>query len=111
MRDGGELVFALRLASHLRKSLHELLTGMTATEYALWLAFYRHFGFDVDRLEWVTANAGAVAAAAWGAKVKSEEIIPRFAPPDPQAKRRLLFDWLKSVKREQEAANGNGDKA
>lgn len=58
----------------------ELLGSIPAVEFALWLAFYQQHGFDTDRLEWVTANAGSAAAQSMGAKVKPKELIPNFSP-------------------------------
>ena len=97
MRDGGELVFALRLASHLRRPLSELVATMPAFEYALWLEYYSRFGFDVDRLEWATANAGAAPARAFGSEVTPADLIPRFSEPDPAEKRKRLTAWLESL--------------
>ena len=95
----GEVGFMLRLAAHLRLTLREVF-ALSAMEYALWLAAFEERGFDVDRLEFVAAQAGS--AAARGLKVKPIELVMPAAP-DPQEKRRRVFDWLYSLKREQEA--------
>jgi len=97
MADDAELVFALRLASHLRRPLHELYQFMPAAEFALWLAFYQSHGFDVERIEWATANAGAAAARAFGSDVSPADLVPSFECPDPAAKRAKVRAWLDSL--------------
>lgn len=51
---------------------------MTAAEFVLWQSFYRRTGFDADRIEWTTANAGAATARAFGSKVKPEDLVAAF---------------------------------
>ena len=69
---------------------------MSAAEFALWLAFYQERGFDVDRLEFVAAQAGTAAAAAGGLKVRPLDLV---MPAAPENKRRRVFDWLNSLER------------
>lgn len=74
-----------------------MLDSLTAAEFALWAAYYQRFGFDVDRLEWATANAGAAAGRAMGARVKPADLIPVFyqrKTGSTDGEIRAWFDWL-----------------
>lgn len=51
---------------------------MPAEEFLLWQVYYRDYGFDADRAEWASANAGAAAARSMGATVKAADLVPRF---------------------------------
>lgn len=70
---------------------------MTAGEFDLWLAYYRRFGFAADRIEHVTANAGAVAGSAWGARVDPHDLIPRFGPRSPRNVGAKLLAYLDTI--------------
>lgn len=67
----------MQLANAQRKSLPEILAS-SAFEFELWREYYIRYGFDADRIEWTTANAGAAAAQAWGSKVRSSDLVPDF---------------------------------
>ena len=73
-----ELVTVFRIALTLRRPVAEVL-AMSAWEFNLWCDYRTKHGFDTDRLEGVTANAGSAAACAMGAKVKASELVPKFA--------------------------------
>ncbi len=74
----------------------ELLSSITAAELLLWQAFYRDYGFDPDRLEWASANAGAAAARAMGSSVKPAELVPTFKRPPGSSGAAIMafFDGL-----------------
>lgn len=76
----------------------EMLGRMSSAEFSLWQAHYTRNGFDADRLEWATANAGAATAQAMGGKVKAAQIVPKFGRRVSDSRR--LIAWLES-----EAAN------
>ncbi len=67
----------MHIANGRRMKLVEVFE-MSAFEFNLWCDYRTRFGFDTDRLEWVTANAGSAAACAMGAKVKASELVPKF---------------------------------
>lgn len=100
------MAFALRLCTQLRRTLAELwgFAGpgdpLSSAEFALWAAYYRHHGFDADRAEWATANAGAAVVGAWGGQIDPGAIVPKFGAgvAGRQAKLRA---WLESVGREE----------
>jgi len=71
------LEFVYRLAGHLKKFAYEV-EAMPLTEFIRWRAYYQRNGFDVDRLECTTANAGAAVAQTWGSRVKATDLIPDF---------------------------------
>lgn len=84
---------------------------LSATEFAIWHAYYIRHGFDVDRLEHVAANAGSacVSAAGTGAKIKPSELIPKFGPMSPavlRAKREALISFLDGFTPERFATKG-----
>lgn len=69
---------------------------LAAVEFALWLEFYRSHGFEVDRQEWASANAGAAAARAMGARVTPSDLVPRFGAvrgSDPAS----IMAWFDSL--------------
>jgi hypothetical protein len=70
----------------------EMLDRMGAAEFDLWARWYTRHGFDADRIEATTANAGAYAGAVWGGKAKPGELVARFGPRDPRAE----FERIKS---------------
>lgn len=76
-----------------------MLEGMSSAEFEHWRRYYLRFGFDTDRLEWATANAGAASAQAMGSKVRAKQLVPRFKT-DRKGDNRRLIAWLES-----EAAN------
>lgn len=51
---------------------------MLAAEFGLWASYRDKFGFDIDRLEWAVANGASAQCHAWGARLKAEEVIPKF---------------------------------
>ena len=77
MDESPDLEFVFRLAGHLKKFAGEVL-AMPHAEFALWRAYYRRNGFDADRIECTTANAGAAVAQTWGSRVKASDLIPDF---------------------------------
>lgn len=62
---------------------------MSAAEFLLWGEFRSRFGFDVDRLEWTTANGLAAVCQTWGGKVDPDEIKARFGPAKQPSKKKL----------------------
>jgi hypothetical protein len=74
-----------------------LLQSVTAAEFDLWAEFYRVYGFDVDRVEWASANAGAAAARSMGANIRPADLVPRFSTPhqgSSNAQIMAFFDGL-----------------
>lgn len=51
---------------------------MPLAEFMLWRAYYRRNGFDADRIECTTANAGAAITRTWGGRLKAADLIPDF---------------------------------
>jgi hypothetical protein len=74
----------------------ELGRRMDSAEFAEWSHYYREFGFDADRLEYATANAGAAVCQSWGGKVRANQLVPRFGPPAPPHPA-TIHAWLNSL--------------
>lgn len=62
----------------------ELVSGkpgpITAAELDLWRLFRQRFGFDADRIEGAVALSGAAQCQSWGARVRAEDLVPKFGP-------------------------------
>lgn len=71
------------------------MLGMSAAELAFWLDFRGLYGFPVDRLEAVAANAGSYVGAVWGGKLGAAELIfrPRRTQPPPE----VVKAWFESL--------------
>jgi hypothetical protein len=74
-----------------------MLAGMSSSEFEHWRRYYLRYGFDADRLEWATANAGAAAAQAMGSRVRANQLVPRFQARNPRADAARLTAWLESA--------------
>lgn len=87
--------FLFRLASHLGKSVGEIVTGergpMKAIEFRMWGQYRERFGFDIDRLEHAVANAGTASARAMGASVTPDDLVPKFGRPREPSLKKLAY--------------------
>jgi hypothetical protein len=72
------LKFAFTLAAQLGRTIGELLDGMSSAEFGLWQAFHRDGGFGEQRADWRQAISGAAICQAFGAKVRAEDLLPKF---------------------------------
>ena len=61
-----------------------------AGELEIWRQFYSLHGFPSDRREAGIAIAGAATCQSWGAKVKPEELLPRFGPQKKQTREEFI---------------------
>lgn len=85
----------------------ELFDRVTAAEFDLWAQWYQRHGFDADRAEATTANAGAYVGAVWGGKAKPEQLVARFARRDPRAEFERIKSYLSGVAaRQRKKASG-----
>lgn len=96
-------MFAFRLASQLRRPVAELLGlsspggPLSSAEFSLWAAYYRANGFDADRIEWASANAGAAAARSMGSDVKPKDLVPKFDSVPVSTQRAMLIASLEGL--------------
>lgn len=82
------------MALALGRTLAEVF-GLSAAEFAVWAAYYQAYGFPADRIEIVTAKGASAVAGAWGAKVRPQDLLPKFG--DRKSDRRAIvayFDGL-----------------
>lgn len=71
---------------------------LSAAEFILWTSFRAKYGLDTDRVEWATANAGSALCHAWGAKVESHQIVPRFGGASRGASKKKLLMSLAGLR-------------
>ena len=74
------MLFELKLAACLGKTLGELRASVTSAELVLWAAYHQIEGLPQTRLEVATALAGTAAANSFGAKFQPKDLIPNFRP-------------------------------
>ena len=77
-------------------TLAQLCREMSSAEFGLWAEYYGRNGFDADRIEAASANAGAATARAMGAKsIKPADLIPRFQSRGEGTNKMAVKLWLK----------------
>lgn len=89
--DDGEIAFCCRLGILLGKSLGEV-AALSSWELTCWREWVSRHGTPGERVEVVTANAGAVTAGSLGWRGRAGDLLPRYRDPRTTAAR--VKAWL-----------------
>lgn len=68
----------------------EQLQAMSTAEVEMWREYHRRFGFEVDRVVWTVAVAGAAINQAWGSRRKAKDNVAVFWRPKGLSNKELI---------------------
>lgn len=76
----------------------DAVLAMPSVQIGVYAEYRRRNGWPSDRARHGTAIAGAAVCQAWGAKVKPEELLPRYASsPAQRFSNTALIAYLSSI--------------